>query len=148
MRIEPSKPPSSSPTAWSRVDLPEPDGPSRATISPAPTARSTPRSTSMTTPAWTKLRLRPRTASTSFIAQHLDRIGLGGTPGGNQGGKEAQHQRHRHDRGHLDRVGARGQLGQHPHRRIPEVLPGQPLEEIDHRLAVIKPERAEDHAGE
>jgi hypothetical protein len=29
-----AKPPSSSPTACSRVDLPEPDGPSKATISP------------------------------------------------------------------------------------------------------------------
>ena len=47
IRIEPSKPPSSSPTAWSRVDLPEPDGPEQATISPGRPSRSTPRSTSM-----------------------------------------------------------------------------------------------------
>ena len=35
MRIDPSNPPSSRPTACSMVDLPEPDGPSSATISPA-----------------------------------------------------------------------------------------------------------------
>ena len=58
-RIEPSNPPSSSPTACSRVDLPEPDGPSNATISPGATSRSTPRSTSIVTSPWVKLRLRP-----------------------------------------------------------------------------------------
>jgi hypothetical protein len=52
MRIDPSKPPSSRPTAWSRVDLPDPEGPSSATISPAATCRSTPRSTSMVTSPW------------------------------------------------------------------------------------------------
>ena len=37
IRIEPSNPPSSRPTACSSVDLPEPDGPSSATISPGAT---------------------------------------------------------------------------------------------------------------
>src|ERR1051325_10439658 len=102
MRIEPSNPPSSSPTAWSRVDLPEPEGPSRATISPAPTVKSTPRRTWMTTPAWTKLRLRPLTSRTLFIAQHLHGIGARRLPGRIEGGEEAQHQRHDDDRDDLD----------------------------------------------
>ncbi len=39
----------------SRVDLPEPDGPTTATISPAPTARETPRSASVSSSAvWKK----------------------------------------------------------------------------------------------
>ena len=59
IRIEPPNPPSSRPTACSSVDLPEPDGPSSATISPGATVRSTPRSTSIVTPPCAKLRVRP-----------------------------------------------------------------------------------------
>src|SRR3546814_17080397 len=44
-----------------------------ATISPGATARSTPRKTSIVSSPWMKLRRRPATLRTSFIAQHLDR---------------------------------------------------------------------------
>src|SRR4051794_37167505 len=63
------------------VDLPEPDGPSKATISPLRTCRSMPRRTSIVAPPWVKLRRRPRTSSTSVMGHHrlppLDGEGLG-----------------------------------------------------------------------
>src|SRR5205085_6165215 len=148
IRIEPSKPPSSRPTACSKVDLPEPDGPSKATISPGWTARFTPRSTWISTSPCTKLRRRSATASTSFIAQHLHRIGLRRAPGGNEGGDEAHDQGHGDDHRHLDRIHPRRQLGQEADLRIPQILAGQPLKEIDDRLAEIEAEEAERQAGE
>src|SRR5207237_1598594 len=115
--MEPSKPPSSSPTACSRVDLPEPDGPSRATISPSRTFRSTPRSTWISTSAWTKLRLRPSTRSTSFIAQHLHRIRLRRLPGRIEGEKEGRADRQQDDQHDLKRIGPRWQLRDEPDAR-------------------------------
>src|SRR3546814_12586907 len=53
-----------------------------ATISPGATARSTPRKTSIVSSPWMKLRRRPATLRTSFIAKHLDRIGIGSLEGG------------------------------------------------------------------
>src|SRR4249919_3226361 len=102
MRIEPSNPPSSRPTACKSVDLPEPDGPSKATISPGCTARLTLRRTSIVTPPWVKLRFRPRVSSTgSFIAKHLDRVGVGSAPRREQCGEIGQHQSHGNNRRHL-----------------------------------------------
>src|SRR4051812_5945767 len=146
IRIEPSKPPSSSPTAWSRVDLPEPEGPSKATISPAPTLRSMPRRTWMVTPAWTKLRLRPVTSSASLIAKHLHRIGVRRLPGRIEGREEAQHQRHDDDRGDFDRIGLGRQIGEKADRGIPEILTGDGLDRDHHRLAVEKEDRAKRQA--
>src|SRR5579875_437363 len=103
MRIEPAKPPSSSPIACSMVDLPEPEGPRRATISPFATCRSTPRSTSMVTPACVKLRRRPRTSRMSLIAQDLDRVRVRRPPGGIEGEKEARADGDDDDHGGLDR---------------------------------------------
>src|SRR3954465_7034961 len=137
MRIEPSKPPSSSPTAWSKVDLPEPEGPSRATISPGRTSRSTPRSTSMVTPPWRKLRLRPPTSRTSFIAKHLHGIRARGLPGRVEGGEEAQHQGHDDDGQHFERIGLGRQLGEEADRGVPQILAGEELDEINEGLAEI-----------
>src|ERR1700712_3853579 len=105
MRIEPWKPPSSRPTAWSMVDLPEPEGPSKATISPLRTCRSMPRSTSIVVPAWVKLRRRPCTSRTSLITKHLHRIGARRLPRRIERGEEAEDHRHRHYRQHFERIG-------------------------------------------
>src|SRR5689334_23283369 len=143
--MEPWKPPSSSPTAWSSVDLPDPDGPSSATISPGATSRSTPRNTSIVTSPWVKLRLRPLVTRTgSLIAQDLHWVGACSPVGGIKRREERQHQRGQHDRGHLDRIGLRRQIGEKANRRIPEVLPRQLLDCIDDPLTEEEEDRSED----
>src|SRR5688500_17900417 len=147
MRIDPSKPPSRRPTACSSVDLPEPDGPSRATISPGWTSRSTPRSTSMVTSAWVKLRLSwwvRRTAS--LIAQHLDRVGARRFPRRVKRRQERQDEREQDDRRDLERVGLGRQLGQEANRRVPQMLAGQRLDRVHHALAEEQEDRADDQA--
>src|SRR5205085_7371551 len=153
IRIEPSKPPSRRPTAWSKVDLPEPEGPSKATISPGAMSRSIPRRTSMVTSPWRKLRFKPRTASAgpvteSLIAEHLDRIGAGSLPRRVEGGEQAEQEGHDHHRGDLERIGARGQLGEEADRRVPEVLTGEPLDRVHRALAEIEEDHAEDQPGD
>src|SRR4051812_18964198 len=94
----PPKPPSSSPIAWSIVDLPEPEGPTSATISPGWIARSTPLSTSICTPPCSKLRVKPvRVTTALFIAQNLDRIGARRAERRVQRRQEAEHQGHHAD---------------------------------------------------
>src|SRR5690606_39826826 len=105
MRMHPSTPPSSSPTACNMVDLPDPDGPSSATISPSPTFRSTPRSTSMVTPPCVKLRVSPVTFRTSFITQHLHGIGIGGLERRVKRREETEDERHQADDGDFHRIG-------------------------------------------
>src|SRR3546814_18466804 len=118
MTISPSNPPSSSPTAWSIVDLPEPDGPSSATISPAFTVRSTPRSTWMVCPPWVKLRFRLRIWSTSLIAQHLYGIGTRRLPRRIERGEEGKHHGHDDDRDDFDRIGLGRKLRRSAERRV------------------------------
>src|SRR5438309_4097900 len=155
MRIEPSKPPSKRPTAWRRVDLPEPEGPRRATISPARTSRSRPRRTLMVTPPCWKLRFSPRTeriaalaVAASLIAQHLDRVGARRLPGRVEGGEEAEEEGHDDDRGDLERIGLGRKLGEEADLRVPEVLAGQHLDEVHDALAEIEEDRAEEQPGE
>src|SRR5579871_994964 len=126
MRMLPEKPPSSSPIACSIVDLPEPEGPSSATISPGAIAKSTPRSTSIRTPPCSKLRARLRTATTgstcaSLIAQHLDGVGVRRLPRWIERREEAEHQCHHADHRDLHRVGPARQLGEEADRGIPQV---------------------------
>src|SRR3954471_9811815 len=105
MRIDPPNPPSSRPTAWSKVDLPEPEGPSNATISPGAIDRFTPRRTWIVSPPCSKLRVRPVVARTaSLIAKHLDRIGAGGARCRIERREEGQQQGDRHDHRDLDRI--------------------------------------------
>src|SRR4051794_3113938 len=105
MQIDPSKPPSSRPTAWSKVDLPDPEGPSSATISPGATTRSIPRKTSIRCPPCSNERRSPFTARTSLIAQYLHRIGACRLPGGIERRQEAEEQGHHRDDRDLDRIG-------------------------------------------
>src|SRR6187551_2261643 len=120
--IRPPNPPSSSPTACSMVDLPVPDGPSSATISPGMSARSTPRSTSMRTPPCSKLRVRPvRRTTGSLIAQHLYRIGARRAVGRIERREEAEPHRHHADQQDFEQLGLGGQFGQEADRGIPKV---------------------------
>src|SRR3546814_2373681 len=117
MRMTPPNPPSSRPTACNSVDLPEPEGPSSATISPRCNCPSMPRSTSIVTPAWVKLRRRPvRERVASVIAQHLHRIGVRGLERGIERREEAEQDRHHRDADDLDRIGLRRQFGQEADR--------------------------------
>src|SRR3569623_3152830 len=120
MRIDPPKPPSSRPTACSMADLPDPEGPSKATISPSPTVRATPRNTLRVSPPWLKLRGSPVTSRMGlFIAQHLHRIGARRLVGRVERGEEARDQRDDGNDDDLDRIGLRGQLVEETERRIP-----------------------------
>ena len=149
IRIEPSNPPSSKPTAWSRVDLPEPEGPSRATISPG--------------------------ATEIDAAQHLDGdAGLGeaaleargyehrlthsAAPAPDRCSPPSRPDRASRgsyrisasddDRGDLDRVGLGRKLGEEADRRIPQILAGHRLDAVDHSLAEEEEDRAEDQPSD
>src|SRR5258705_5121010 len=120
--IEPERPPSSSPTAWRKVDLPEPDGPSKPTISPRFTSRSTPRRTSIVTSPWVKLRLSPRVMRTvSLITQYLDRIGARGLQRRKQRRGEDQDERDNDNRRDFYRIGLGRKLSEDADRRVPRV---------------------------
>ena len=76
--IEPSKPPSSSPSACNNVDLPVPLGPNNATISPSAIAKLTPHRTSMvTSPCVNTRRTSVISAIILLITKHLHRVGSG-----------------------------------------------------------------------
>src|SRR3546814_8411588 len=78
---------------WSS-DVCSSDLPSSATISPRCNCPSMPRSTSIVTPAWVKLRRRPvRERVASVIAQHLHRIGVRGLERGIERREERSEER-------------------------------------------------------
>src|SRR3546814_14381471 len=87
-----------------RCDCPKPEGPRSATNAPGATVRSTPRKTSIVSSPWMKLRRRPATLRTSFIAQHLDRIGIGSLEGGIKRCKKAEQQGHEANSCDLNRI--------------------------------------------
>src|SRR5690606_4744163 len=130
------------------VDLPDPEGPSNATISPGITVRLTPRSTSMRTPPCSKLRVRLVSFTTGlFIAQHLHGIGARRLVGGIERGKETQHQRHDDDGSHFGRICPRGKFGEEPDLRIPQILPRNDLYSAHDRLAEEQHEESENQPG-
>src|SRR5690606_40292220 len=96
------------------VDLPVPEGPSSATISPGMIVRFTPRRTSIRSPPCSKLRVRSvsRTMGVSLITQHLHGIGPRGTVGRVERSKEAQAHGHEANQDDLDRIGLGGKLGE------------------------------------
>src|SRR6185369_15247331 len=89
---------SSRPTLCSRVDLPEPDGPTSATISPRRMTKLASWMTSSRLPPWAKVRVTPDAARTmslaSLIAQRLDGIEPRCAPGGIQRRQEGEAERH------------------------------------------------------
>src|SRR5690606_27314538 len=126
--IRPPKPPSRSPTACSIVDLPVPDGPSSATISPGMISRFTPRRTSMVSPPCRKLRVRSVRRTTGlFIAQHLHGIGAGGPICRIESRQEAEPHRHQADEKDFERVGPRRELGQEANLGIPHAAAADEL---------------------
>src|SRR5262249_5575249 len=98
------------PAMCSMVDLPLPDWPTRATISPACRSSDTPRNTSSRRSPCTKVRLMSRNASGLLMAQSLDRLDPGAAPGpisrGTARQQDGNHD-HRYDlaRAHLHRCG-------------------------------------------
>src|SRR3546814_13705590 len=92
------------------VELPDPDGPSSATISPGMMSRLTPHRTWMVaSPCW-KLRFKfLRLTIGSLITQNLYRIGARGLHRRIKRCQEAEHQRQRDNSCHFPWVGARGQ---------------------------------------
>src|SRR5690349_2296903 len=106
---------SSRPTMCSRVDLPEPDGPTSATISPRRMTKLASWMTSSRLPPWAKVRVMPdaarTTLSTSLIAQRLDGIEPRGPPGGVERRQEGKAERHRDHQDHVLWLNDRRQRG-------------------------------------
>src|SRR3546814_18351965 len=126
MRVVPPDPPSSRPTACSIVDLPVPEGPSSATISPRRSDALTPRSTSIVTSPWRKLRFSSTSSSaTSFITQHLHGVGIRGLVRRLERSEEAEDDHHDDARGDLDRLGLRRQFGAKTDRLVPQIVAAQ-----------------------
>src|SRR3546814_12353317 len=82
-----------------------------------------------------KLRRRPATLRTSFIAQHLDRIGIGSLEGGIKRCKKAEQQGHEANSCDLDRISLGRKLGEETNGRIPQILTSKELDEFHNMLA-------------
>ena len=152
MRIEPSNPPSSSPTACSRVDLPEPDGPSRATISPRRTSRSTPRSTSMRDLALHEAALEPAHLEhrTAGVVTHSAAPGPDRCLAAFHAGKSVARKVRTSVITTIAATSIGSVLDGSSVRKRTEgsqrFWPGHQLDEVHHRLAEEQEHRAEDHA--
>ena len=132
MRIEPSNPPSSRPTACSRVDLPEPDGPSSATISPGcdvevDAAQHLDGDVALGEAALEPAGLEDRL--THSAAPGPGRCWPPSAPGRGSRGTSGPASID-DDRRDLERVGLRRQLGQEADRRVPQILAGHELDEV------------------
>ena len=106
---------SSSPAICSSVDLPAPDGPTSATISPAATSRSAPlQHRQRRRPGDVSAARRPQLDRTapSLIAQRLDRIEPGGAPGRVAAWRGTTASAMRDDRDHLAQSTLAGSCGQ------------------------------------
>src|SRR5688572_17943628 len=134
----------------SRVDLPEPDGPTSATISPGRTWRSARLITSRKPlPAWRKRCWTFFNSSAGLlIAQRLDRIEPGRAPGRIERRQQGQYQRHDDDQRHFDGIDDRRQLGEEVHRLVEQWHTGQPLEPAPDGLDVDDERGAECAADE
>src|SRR5581483_3996280 len=130
---------SNMPVMCSNVDLPAPDGPISATISPGMRLRLASRMTSRRPPpASLKLWRMPFSRRTgSLIAQRLHRIEPRGTPGGIERGQDRENQRHRGDPDDLDRIHNRRQFREEIDRGVEEVGARQALQESPDALDVI-----------
>src|SRR5205823_7980797 len=127
--------------------LPEPEGPTRATISPGWIASSMPRSTSIVTSPCVKLRFSSRvTRIASLIAQYLDRIGACRLVRRVEGREERQDKGGQDDNGDLHRIGLGRQISQEAHLRIPQILARDRLDAVHDILAEVEEDGAEDDA--
>src|SRR6266540_990752 len=85
---------SSPPRRWSRVDLPTPEAPIRATLSPGLTSRLAPRRTrTISGPIRYSFSMSCAASSGSLIAQDLDGVELGSAAGRRQRGQDGDQQR-------------------------------------------------------
>src|SRR6266851_6070526 len=120
------------PSRWSRVDLPTPEAPMMATLSPALTVRLTPRKTRTGSgPMRYSRSSSSATTSGSLIAEHFDRIHARG-PAGRRQGREEGDDESRADNHHKIRA---GQL----HRQVADLvlIAGQP----DDLVGVLHPDQ-------
>src|SRR6187549_868869 len=106
----PSSGRSSKPARCSRVDLPLPDWPTMATISPGCRSTDTPRSTSRRRSPWMKVRRMPCSESGSVLlmAQSFDRFDPGGAPRRIDGDDEREHDGDDDDEAHFARLHPNG----------------------------------------
>src|SRR5258708_520045 len=113
-RISPPSGRSSSPATCSRVDLPAPDGPTSATISPDRSASDAPRSTGSFDAAWLNVRSTARSSSdgASLIAQRLDRIEPRRAPRRIERREERQRKAHADDEDNFCRIDLGRKLAQ------------------------------------
>src|SRR5512145_732305 len=133
-RIRPAVGRSRVPRRWSRVDLPTPDAPMMATLSPAFTVRLTPRRTRTgSAPSRYSRSTSWATTSGSLIAEHVHRVHARGPAGRRQGREEGDHQGGAHDH----REVRPGQL----HRQVADLVDvaGEP----DDLVGVLHPDEQE-----
>src|SRR5262245_59590004 len=117
---------------WSSVDLPTPDAPMIATVSPGLTVRLTPFKTRTVSGPIRYSRSRSRAASRgSLIAQHLDGIQPGRAPGRREGGEQRDHERRADD----EREVAARQL----HRQVADLV--DVAGEADDPVGVLDPDQ-------
>src|SRR3546814_16271325 len=81
-----------------------------------------------------KLRRRPATLRTSFIAQHLDRLGIGSLEGGIKRCKKAEQQGHEANSCDLNRISLGRKLGEETNGRDPQILTSKELDEYPHMM--------------
>src|SRR5262245_6513276 len=120
MNTSPAVGASSSPAMWSSDDLPAPEGPTRATISPGRTDRLTCLKMSSLIPPCAKALATSRSSRTvsiggfigSLVTQRFHRIELGGAAGGIERREEGQRQRHHGDEDGLVEIHLGRQLRQ------------------------------------
>src|SRR6185369_3048593 len=147
IRISPPAAFSSKPAICSKVDLPDPDGPTNATISPVRISRSVLTMTSSWPLACLKLCRMPRSSRTALlIAQSLHRIEPRSPPGWINRGQQRDHEGHAGNPGDIPGIGDRRNMRQEIDGLIEEIGAGEALQELANALDVIGNRNTQDAA--
>src|SRR5450631_797245 len=151
MRTSPEDGASRPPSRCSSVLLPDPDAPTTATRSPAPTRRSIPSSTGTSSGPLRYALVRPRhsrTGTLSFITQRLRRVDLGRAPA--RIDRRQQGERQRDDRNQHDVVAeqVRRQLADVVNALVQELDAEDALDEWHDGTDVEREEHASNHADQ
>src|SRR5512138_1353431 len=151
------------PAMCSRVDLPAPEGPTRATISPPATLKAAPCSTSSRSRPWRNTRRTSRSSrpwplrlptwakpalpiAPLLIAERLHRIEAGGAPRRIERREEGENEREADDDDDLPRVDHRRQAREEVDFRLEELRAGHGLENLADGLDVLRESEAEHEA--
>src|SRR5271167_1227365 len=142
---------SNRPARCSSVDFPAPDGATSATDWPGESSRLAPFKTSTVVSPRPYRRSTPssvsaETRAASFIAQGLDWIELGRTPGRIDRRRERKKKRKPHHCKHVVRLDPRGQLRQEIEFGRKEVGAGDPAQTLADRLDVVGDQEPEHEA--